>query len=217
MRNDICTIPINEAFEDKKTCPLCYMYKTLEDHLVDYIMGAAMMEPDVRIETNRLGFCRRHFDRMLAKGNRLSLALILDSRLKELSENLKPSDFKGKKGENGDTCFVCDKIEWGFSRMINQIYSLYNTEEEFREIFDSHGNICMPHAKRLISQSKGKIKGKNHSRFCENTYEICNNTLKNLIGDIGHFTSMYDYRNRGGDFGESKDSPERAINWSVGI
>lgn len=33
-----------------------------------YITGAAMMEPDVRLETNRLGFCKEHFDQIIAKG-----------------------------------------------------------------------------------------------------------------------------------------------------
>ena len=59
----------------------------LEDRLAEYITGAAMMEPDVRIETNRLGFCARHFDKITAVGSRLSVALILESHLKELEES----------------------------------------------------------------------------------------------------------------------------------
>ena len=55
MKEDICSIPISELFEPKEGCPLCRMDKMLEDRLAEYITGAAMMEPDVRIETNRLG------------------------------------------------------------------------------------------------------------------------------------------------------------------
>ncbi len=46
-----------------------------------------MMEPDIRMETNREGFCFSHFQRMLKAKNRLSLALMLESRLAYVAEN----------------------------------------------------------------------------------------------------------------------------------
>ena len=51
MRDDICTIPVTDAFEENDGCPICRMYDTVEKRILEYIMGAAMMEPDVRIET----------------------------------------------------------------------------------------------------------------------------------------------------------------------
>ena len=60
MRDDICTIPVSEVFEVNDGCPICRMRDMLEQRTVEYIMGAAMMEPDVRIETNRAGFCHVH-------------------------------------------------------------------------------------------------------------------------------------------------------------
>ena len=69
MRDSIYTIPISEVFEPKKGCPICAMRDTLEQRCVEYIMGAAMMEPDIRIETNRLGFCTEHFEQMLHQKN----------------------------------------------------------------------------------------------------------------------------------------------------
>lgn len=91
MAEQIYTIPINEAFEQSGGCPLCRMKKKLERESLDYVMGAAMMDPDVRIRTNRLGFCRRHYDDMLSMKNRLSLALMLESHLDEVSR-LFPED-----------------------------------------------------------------------------------------------------------------------------
>ena len=93
MREDICSIPVSEVFAPKDGCPICRMVSTLEEHLVEYITGAAMMEPDVRQETNRTGFCPEHFRMMLARRNRLSVALTMESHLKELQQNL---DFGGK-------------------------------------------------------------------------------------------------------------------------
>ena len=53
----IYTIPVSEAFEksaaDKSCgCPFCTLYNKLECDELDLILGASMMEPDVRIKTN---------------------------------------------------------------------------------------------------------------------------------------------------------------------
>ena len=88
MRESILTIPVNEIFEPKEGCPICRMRDMLEQRTVDYIMGAAMMEPDVRIETNRQGFCKTHFEQMRACKNRLSLALMLQTHLQSLQKNV---------------------------------------------------------------------------------------------------------------------------------
>lgn len=91
MAEQIYTIPINEAFEEIGGCPLCRMKKKLERESLEYVMGAAMMDPDVRIRTNRLGFCRGHYDDMIAMKNRLSLTLMLESHLDEVMK-LFPED-----------------------------------------------------------------------------------------------------------------------------
>ena len=66
MRESILTIPVTDIFEPKCGCPICRLRDTLEQRTVEYIMGAAMMEPDVRMETNKLGFCKTHFEQMRA-------------------------------------------------------------------------------------------------------------------------------------------------------
>ena len=87
MREDICSIPVNDVFMPKDGCPFCRMRDMLEDRMATYITGAAMMEPDVRVETNRLGFCTEHFNQILARGSRLSVALILESLLATVRES----------------------------------------------------------------------------------------------------------------------------------
>ena len=54
----IYTIPVNEAFDRSATdkacgCPFCALYNMLEQNELDAVLGASMMEPDVRIETNK--------------------------------------------------------------------------------------------------------------------------------------------------------------------
>ena len=148
MRDDICTIPVSEVFEESDGCPICRMKHTVEDHLVSYILGDAMMEPDVRIETNRLGFCPDHYTKMMESRGRLQLALILETHVKEINSQIfEKKLFNGadKKANNVrkviDTCFICEKVNWGMERMINTIYLCYEKERDFS--IGLHGGACL--------------------------------------------------------------------------
>lgn len=56
MKETICTIPINDIFMPKDGCPICRMEDMLEKQYVKFITGDAMMEPNIRIETNKKRF-----------------------------------------------------------------------------------------------------------------------------------------------------------------
>ena len=84
MKEKIYTIPVSEAFEQDCECPVCLLEKKLEDEYINYYLGAALMEPDCRIETNKKGFCHRHFEMLYNRQeNRLGLALETDTHLRE--------------------------------------------------------------------------------------------------------------------------------------
>ena len=143
MREDICTIPVSEGFEPLDGCPLCRMRAIAQKRVIDFIMGAAMMEPDIRIKTNEMGFCKEHYGEMCKSGNRLSLALMLDSHIIELQQDIfgegkfvKPS---GKKSayravRMEQSCFVCDKMNFGMEHMLDTIYRTYDKDKSFREL-----------------------------------------------------------------------------------
>ena len=100
MKPNITTIPITELFTDTDGCPICRMHRMLEEQYVEYITGAAMMAPDVRVKTNRVGFCHRHFSMMVNNGPRLSNALLLQTHIDELRKKVFPkknTDLPDKK------------------------------------------------------------------------------------------------------------------------
>ena len=124
MAEQIYTIPVNDGFRnalagEKYDCPFCLIFDMLEKNELELILGASMMEPDIRIETNKRGFCRRHYDMMYAAGNRLGLALILESHLAHIEkEYLTGGGLLDGKGEREsaklqaleDDCYVCHRI-----------------------------------------------------------------------------------------------------------
>lgn len=86
MKYHIDTIPVWDAYHQGGECPLCNLEDRLEKSYVDSFLGASVMEPDTRIEVNKTGFCSHHFKLLYAAQNRLSLALMTHTHLKEFME-----------------------------------------------------------------------------------------------------------------------------------
>lgn len=221
MREDICTIPVSEGFEEKDGCPLCRMRAIAEKRVVDYIMGAAMMEPDVRVKTNELGFCKDHYLKMRRANNRLSLALMLDSHIQQVKTNVfgenkffKPSPKKilYKAVRLQETCFICDKMNFGMEHMLDTIYRTYETDKDFRKLVSEQSEFCLPHYTMLAENIPDNMNKDRAKEFSQTIKQITLNYLEELGGDVRHFCNMFDYRNNGedADWGNAKDAIERA-------
>lgn len=220
MRESLLTIPISEVFDPKEGCPLCRMRDMLETRTVEYIMGAAMMEPDVRIETNRAGFCHTHLSQMMKQKNRLSLALMLQTHLEQTSRELfsRKKLFEGKNAKKqklsqiNESCFVCEKIDWGMERLMKTFFEMYGNED-FRQLLNEQEFICLPHYDLLLRIAPSYLKKDMLSGFEKDIGDLTEKYMDTLYGDVSHYCTMYDYRNTGkdADWGNSKDSIERAV------
>ncbi len=220
----IYTIPVNEAFEksaaDKSCgCPFCTLYNKLEGDELDLILGASMMEPDVRIKTNKLGFCRTHYDMMFVRKNRLGMALTLESHLDELKKELRDSGFGGgdgsrpvkRIGELEGSCYVCGRIEFNFEHMIETAVLLWNTDEDFPQKLKAQPYFCLPHYKRVLEYAKIRLPKKRLKEFAAQIGEIQEKYLEELSGDVSWFCKKFDYRYTEEPWYNSKDAVERSI------
>ena len=223
----IYTIPVNEEFDksisDKSCgCAFCSLYKKLEFNELDLILGAAMMEPATRIETNQKGFCKEHFNMLVTGKNRLSLALILESHLDELKDHIKGSFLntitktKGKNalktaGKVNSSCFICDKIEANFSKMIETAVLLWQTSSDFRIKLKSQPYFCLPHYQRILKYAKDKLTRSEFENFYEDISSVENAYLEKLKKDVSWFCKKFDYRYDSEPWYDSKDAIERAI------
>ncbi|NLV99655.1 MAG: hypothetical protein GX041_00470 [Clostridiales bacterium] len=86
MKYHIDTIPVWDAYHQESECPLCILYSSLEKSYIESFLGASVMESDTRIQVNRSGFCPHHFKLLYDAQNRLGLALMTHTHLKELME-----------------------------------------------------------------------------------------------------------------------------------
>lgn len=222
MKEDICTIPVNEVLARRDGCPICSMQDTLEDHMLNFILGDAMMEPDVRIQTNREGFCTRHFSMMLSRKNRLALALMLESRLKSVEttvfakSGLLGADRGKKASEAMGSCYVCARVDHALDRLLDTFFRLWKKESEFRAEFEAQPILCLPHYTQLLAKARVRLDKKEFARFEQAASGVMRAGLSHLEEDVSGFCKMFDYRNNGGSFGDKRDAPERAAAFLTG-
>lgn len=233
MKEKIYTIPITESFEQDSECPFCFLEKKLEKELVEYALGPAMMEPDYRIVSNEKGYCNKHFSMMLAMPNKLSLALVLETHLKNVREKLEKfeakvltmeSKKKGllKKNKNTvltsisdetkkitETCVICDKLKETMDRYIDVFFYMWEKDKEFQSKVINSKGFCLKHFSTIINSAENSLK--NPSAFLKEVFKTETENLKRINDDIHRFTLKFDYRNKDMEWGNAIDAPVRTI------
>ncbi len=228
MPEKIFTIPINEAFDEKDGCPLCRMRDKLEEQTLESALGAAMMEPAIRIEMNREGFCNPHLQAMYRKKNKLALGLILESRLDELTGMLDAPAGRGRRGlfgrkdDAGDasetlaaqskSCYACKRIRATEMRYCSNTAWLWESDEAFRPKLKGQPWFCLSHASMLLRIAKEELKDAPYSSLYEAVTGIMREALTLLRQDVTAFTVSFDHRNAGKPLTEAeRSSLERAV------
>ena len=222
MIEKIYTIPVNEAFDlyindpnGRFGCPICSIYKKLEEIELDTILGAAMMEPDIRIQTNEKGFCGKHFDLMFGMKNRLGLALIIESHLSHnIIKTIKGgllSNKNKKLDKQKESCYVCGRIENFLVKMLETTALLWQREKEFKEKLLNQPYFCVNHYSSLLYTGEYTLPKKAFAGYSDDCKTVMVKYAEKLYADISWFVKKFDYRYEDEPWGDSKDAVERAI------
>ena len=96
--------------------------------------------------------------------------------------------------------------------LMETIFKTWEKEEEFRQLYAQQPYICMKHYTMLMKAAMNKgVSSKNLPEFYRVTSSLTGGYLESLRKDIAHFCTMFDYRAQGQDWGTSKDSIERSV------
>ena len=225
----IYTIPVNEAFDlvgekPECGCPFCVLYKRLQSDELDIILGASMMEPDIRIMTNKQGFCLSHYNMMLGKRRMLGMGLMMESHLAEVKKRLDGPIVLGNKraaalsslAELEDDCYVCGRIDRNLSAMIATAVYLFESDEQFLKKFKSAPYFCLPHYRAMLDYASKKMNKKSYAALYDAAYAIEERYIDSLSGDVSWFCKKFDYRYDEEPWYNSKDSVQRAIKFLSG-
>ena len=241
MKEQIHTVPVNEAFESGDECPFCYLERQAEHSAIRYTLGpgASYMEPDVRAETDKAGFCGAHLQKMYDYGNSLGSALIMQTYMNILLEEMdrqmaeyelpakrslfrRKNDSGGSDGlvewakQKGSTCWICSKVEYNMSRYYATFFALVK-DPEFREKVKHSKGFCMRHFARLLEQAKEELPNAQREWFYDAVFTLMKENMARVKGDLDWFIEKFDYRNASADWRNSRDAVSRSMQKLQGI
>ena len=218
----IYTIPVNEAFDAVNEnpalgCPFCILYKKLQNDELDIILGASMMEPDIRIKTNEQGFCHNHYSMMQRRKRMLGIGLMLESHLAEVEKKIDGPTLLGSKAQASisalgaleSDCYVCSRIEKNISAMNATAVYLWESDPEFQKKFAKSPYFCLPHYRRMIDYASKKLNKRVFKGLYDVAHEIEKKQITSLQNDVSWFCKKFDYRYDEEPWYNSKDSVQR--------
>ena len=240
MKQHLDTIPVWDAYKTDCECPLCAIFKKSEEDFVDTYLGASYMEPSRREETNEKGFCHKHFKQMFDAGNRLGLALMTDTYMKETIKKLqdnaqrvmeaaqgeakknilmrvgrKNADIQSAAAEIGEMagrCSLCERLDSVMERYIYTLLYMWKHESEFKKVFAESKGMCLEHYGKTLAMAQDHLSGKELAEFVETLTKIQIENLERVEKDLEWFTLKFDYRNKDKPWGNSQDAVERSVN-----
>lgn len=157
MREKLYNIPINDAVNAGDECPFCYIERSIEQDLMDFVLGSGStyMEADVREKTDKAGFCKIHYKKMFDYGNTLGNAWIMKTYLRNITKEAETVFKEYKPTSNGlkamfgknedksinaisrwiqkkqDSCFICAGFKDHYDRYMKTFFEMYDRDRDF--------------------------------------------------------------------------------------
>lgn len=240
MKEKIYTIPVNEAFLSGDECPFCHLEREVEQRTIRYTLGsgASYMEPEVRLATDKEGFCGHHLKKMYDYGNSLGSALIMQtyfaSLFEEMTREMDNFQIPGKRGlfsKKSDqeesslvkwarakqgSCFICNKIDYNMERYYSTFFML-TKDPEFRSRVEGTKGFCMRHFLGLMEMAPDKVPNDQREWFYTTVFRLMRENMARVKGDLDWFIEKFDYRNASADWKNSRDAVSRTMQKLQGI
>ena len=237
MKEQIHTIPLNDAMEHAGECPFCYIERRTEEHAMDFVLGhgASYMEADIREMTDKAGFCRAHFKKMFDYGNSLGNAWILKTHYRKMIDEMN-KEFKhfkpgkpAKKGffskpsadsgnaianwihEKEQSCFICNNVRNTFEAYLKTFFEMYKRDSDFRKTFMETKGVCLSHFAVLLEGVDTYLNQSEQEEFYNKFLPLMSANMERIYEDIAWFIEKYDYKNKDADWKDSKDAVQRGM------
>ncbi len=236
MKEQLYTIPLNDAFAAQDECPFCFIEQKLEQDLLDFTLGSgsSYMESDIRDKTDKEGFCRYHFLKMYQYGNTLGNAWILKTHYQQINhtfasevKKFKPAKlsfmdrFKHTTEVNNtmtawiykerQSCYICKQYEDTYARYLDTFFYMYKKDAAFRKKLEESKGFCLVHFGDLCQSAVEKLPQKQHDEFFTTIFALMEANLKRIEEDVSWMVEKFDYRNKDADWKNSRDAIQRGM------
>ncbi len=237
MKEQLYTIPLNDAMNAHDECPFCFVERAVEQDLLDFALGSgsSYMESDVREATDKAGFCRAHFKKMFDYGNTLGNAWILKTHYMEMRKQMadvmkkyqpEKSTFRSKFAKQGpecknsvaawikekdESCYICKRFADTYDRYLDTFFVMYKRDTEFVEKVKNSKGFCLHHFGDLCEAGESKLNDKQKAEFYPAMFELQTKHMDRLQEDVSWLVEKFDYRNKDADWKNSKDAIQRGM------
>ncbi len=234
MKEQLYTIPLNDAVNAQDECPFCFIERKVEQDLMDFVLGggSSYMESDVRDLTDHAGFCRMHFQKMFDYGNTLGNAWILKTHYKQMIHEMKQTTkgFKPGKGrklfgksdatgnalvdwirQKESSCYICKQYGDTYERYLDTFFYLYRQDSDFRQKVKNSKGFCLHHFGDLCEGADCRLSGKELEEFYEMVNPLMISNMERLGEDVAWLVEKFDYQNKDADWKNSKDAIQRGM------
>lgn len=228
------TIPVWDALKENAECPMCSLMKRAESDALSYYMSSSVMTPEVRVETNRYGFCHHHLKMMAEMNKPQVLALVMDTYYEESSKlyepdldriasakNLKATkkaieQFRNDRDYRDRGCLVCTRMEDRLYRYSYTIAALFKEDYDFKKYLSISKGFCIEHTLKLSEVAEDALKGADLEEYLKCIFSLLQKSLKRVQHDDWWMTQMYKSENRGKDWAGCEDAHKRAVMKLIG-
>lgn len=237
MKEQLYTIPLNDAMNAHDECPFCFVEREVEQELLDFALGSgsSYMESDVREATDKAGFCRAHFKKMFDYGNTLGNAWILKTHYMEMRKQMadvmkkyqpEKSTFRSKFAKQGpecknsvaawikekdESCYICKRFADTYERYVDTFFVMYKRDPEFVEKVKNSKGFCLHHFGDLCEAGESKLNDKQKAEFYPTMFELQTKHMDRLQEDVSWLVEKFDYRNKDADWKNSRDAIQRGM------
>lgn len=208
---------IHDAYAADSECPICDVMTVAETTYVKSFHGGRVMAPEVRVDTNRTGFCPAHFERLYRGEGKLGLALLVHTHLAQIVPALRrdlegavvPQDtrparlgpFSRKDGavsalarslsEVVARCYICDMLAADLDRYCFTVIYLWQKDPEFLDTLSRSRGFCLAHYAAILRKAERMLRAPDLRRWTELTVPLMTRSLERLEQQVHGFTQRY--------------------------
>lgn len=234
MKIQLETIPVWDGLKSGSECFICSLMKEAESDSIRYYLSSAIMTPEVRVETNTHGFCRKHFS-LLAEGNKAqSLGLVMDTYYEEGKKSFHPAldgiaaasnVRKAEKAfsalykaydERMGGCLICSRMNDRLYRYSYTVAALFEEDPEFKEELKRSKGFCMHHTRVLYETASDAIKGDVLLEYYKTLADLLRKNLERVQADDYYLTQKYKSENKDKPWNGCEDAAKRAVYKLIG-
>ena len=203
---------VHDAYGGSGECPLCTLMEGAEETCLRSFPHSRVMEPRVRVKTNKDGFCPDHYRRLYERENKLGLGLIVHTHLHEqlpqlraAFDGMRTAARKARKMDDAastiarlrDRCFICDLLQGDLDRYVFTILFLWSKDAEFLPKLRSSRGFCLPHFLSLLASARKMLRADRLERWLDDVIPLMMDSLERLERELHAFTQLHHDAHKG--------------------